>query len=107
LIGVDTDTLSVCLADAKDEGGLLIHRLFLSGKSVQQIQSVEKPFDLQALAQRLERVAPTLVRVVPEAGVITVADRIRVTEKGVIEGSGPLYEKVKKSFDEFKKERGR
>jgi small nuclear ribonucleoprotein (snRNP)-like protein len=107
LIGVDTDTLSLCLADAKEEGGQLIHRLVLSGESVQQIQSVDKPFDLQALAQRLERVAPTLIRVVPEAGVITVADRIRVNEKGVIEGSGPLYEKVKKAFDEFKKERGR
>ncbi len=106
LIGVDTDTLSLCLADAKEEGGQLIHRLVLSGESVQQIQSVDKPFDLH-LAQRLERVAPTLIRVVPEAGVITVADRIRVNEKGVIEGSGPLYEKVKKAFDEFKKERGR
>jgi len=106
LAGVDTDTLGVCLADAKDEGGQTIHRLFLSGNSVQQIQNVEKPFDLQALADRMERVFPNLVRIVQEAGVIVVMDKIRVTEKGLIEGSGPAAERVKKVFDEFKKERG-
>jgi small nuclear ribonucleoprotein (snRNP)-like protein len=104
LVGVDTDTLSICLADARDETGMLIHRLFLSGQSVQLIQSVEKPFNLQALAERLERVFPNLVRVVQEAGVIVVMDRIRVTEKGLIEGSGPAAERVKKVFDEFMKE---
>jgi len=106
LVGIDTDTLSVCLADAKDETGQVIHRLFLSGRSVQQLRSVEKPFDLQALADRLERVFPNLVRIVQEAGVIVVMDKIRVTEKGLLEGSGPAAERVKKVFDEFRKERG-
>lgn len=104
LVGIDTDTLSICLADAKEESGTLIDRLFLSGQSVQQIQSVEKPFNLQALAERLEHVFPNLVRVVPEAGVIVVMDRIRLTEKGLIEGSGPAAERAKKVFDEFVKE---
>jgi len=104
LVGVDTDTLSICLADAKDETGRLIHRLFLSGQSLQQIQSIEKPFNLQALAERLERVFPNLVRVVQEAGVIVVMDKIRLTEKGLIEGSGPAADRVKKVFDEFVKE---
>jgi len=96
LVGIDTDTLSICLANAKDEAGTLIHRLFLSGQSVQLIQSIEKPFNLQALAERLERVFPNLVRV--------VQDKIRLTEKGLIEGSGPAAERVKKVFDEFIKE---
>lgn len=104
LVGIDTDTLSICLADAKDETGTLIHRLFLGGQSVQLIQSIEKPFNLQALAERLERVFPNLVRVVQEAGVIVVMDKIRLTEKGLIEGSGPAAERVKKVFDEFIKE---
>jgi len=104
LVGIDTDTLSICLANAKDEAGTLIHRLFLSGQSVQLIQSIEKPFNLQALAERLERVFPNLVRVVQEAGVIVVMDKIRLTEKGLIEGSGPAAERVKKVFDEFIKE---
>jgi small nuclear ribonucleoprotein (snRNP)-like protein len=106
LAGVDTDTLSICLANAKDESGQHIDRLFLSGQSVQQIRSVEKSFDLQALADRLERVFPNLVRVVQEAGIIVVMDKIRVSEKGLVEGSGPAAERVKKVFDEFVKERG-
>lgn len=104
LVGVDTDTLSICLAEARDEAGTLIDRLFLMGRSVQQMQSIEKPFNLQALAERLERVFPNLVRVVQEAGVIVVMDKIRVTEKGLVEGSGPAAERVKKVFDEFLKE---
>jgi len=104
LVGVDTDTLSICLADARDETGRTVHRLFLSGQSVQQIQSAEKPFNLQALAERLERVFPNLVRVVQEAGVIVVMDKIRLTERGLIEGSGPAAERVKKVYDEFVKE---
>ena len=104
LAGVDTDTLSVCLSEAKDETGRVVHRVFLSGRSVLQVQSAEKPFNLQALADRLERVFPNLVRVVQEAGVIVVMDKIRVTEKGIIEGSGPAAERVKKVFDEFIKE---
>jgi hypothetical protein len=38
--------------------------------------------------------------------VIVVMDKIRVTEKGLIEGSGPAADRVKKVFDEFRKERG-
>lgn len=106
LAGVDTDTLSICLANVKDESGLLVDRLFLSGQSVQQMRSVGKPFDLQALADRLERLFPNLVRIVPEAGVIVVMDKIRVSEKGIVEGSGLAVERVKKVFDEFMKERG-
>jgi hypothetical protein len=67
---------------------------------------VEKSFDLQALADRLERVFPNLVRVVQEAGIIVVMDKIRVSEKGLVEGSGPAAERVKKVFGEFVKERG-
>jgi hypothetical protein len=36
-----------------------------------------------------------------EAGVITVMDRVRVTEQGVVEGSGPVAERAKKVYEEF------
>jgi hypothetical protein len=45
-----------------------------------------------------------MVNLYEEAGVIVVMDRIRVTEKGIAEGSGPAAERVKKVFDEFMKE---
>ena len=105
LTGVDTEHLSVCLTNAKGEQGD-IHKLFINGSVILQISSFEKPFDLQSLGERLERVFPRMVRVMEDAGVIVVMDRIRVNEKGIIEGSGPAAERVQRVFDEFIREKG-
>ncbi|TLN21954.1 small nuclear ribonucleoprotein (Sm), partial [bacterium] len=72
-----------------------------------QMYSVEKPFALQSLADRLERVFPRMVRVVEGAGVIVVMDKIRLGEKGIIEGSGPAAERVQRVYDEFMKEQSK
>jgi len=101
LSGVDSHSLNLCLTDAKDETGKIFHKLFLSGNVVIQIFSSEKPFDLQALADRLERVFPRMVKINEGAGIIVVMDRIRVSEKGIIEGTGPASERVQKVYDEF------
>jgi small nuclear ribonucleoprotein (snRNP)-like protein len=101
LIGINPDTLSLCLADAKDEEGKTLHRVFLSGHVVAQIVSVEKPFDLKALAERLEKVFPTMVKLYEDKGFIWVMDKVKVTEKGVVEGSGPAAERVQKVYEQF------
>jgi len=93
------------LTNAKGEQGD-IHKLFINGSVILQISSFEKPFDLQSLGERLERVFPRMVRVMDDAGVILVMDRIRVNEKGIIEGSGPAAERVQRVFDEFIREKG-
>lgn len=107
LTGVDTDTMSVCLTNAKSDAGLGIHKLFLNGETITQISSFDKPFDLQSLGERLERVFPRMVRVMEDAGVIVVMDRIRLTEKGIVEGSGPAAERVQKVYEEFMREKAR
>ena len=107
LSGVDTDTMSLCISNCTDETGKTYNRLILTGPSVTQLYSTEKPFDLQALASRIERVFPRMVRVVDEAGVIVVMDKIRLSEKGIIEGSGPAAERVQKVYEEFVKEQGK
>lgn len=104
LSGVDSHTLNICLTDAKDESGKLLHKLFLNGAKVAQIFSSQKPFNLQALADRLDRVFPRMVKVSEGAGVIVVMDRIRVSEKGILEGVGPAAERVQKVYDEFIRE---
>jgi len=101
LVGLDSHTLNVCLSEVKDESGHVIHRLLLNGGKVTQIFSSEKPFNLQALADRLERVFPRMVRVNEGAGIIVVMDRIRVSERGILEGTGPAAERVQKVYDEF------
>jgi small nuclear ribonucleoprotein (snRNP)-like protein len=104
LLGYDPDTFSICLADARDNEGKIIHRVFLNGSFVAQISATERPFDLKSLASRIEKVFPNMVNLYEEAGMIVVMDRIRVNEKGIQEGSGPAAERVKKVYDEFIKE---
>jgi small nuclear ribonucleoprotein (snRNP)-like protein len=101
LIGINPDNLSLCLSDAKDEEGKVMHRIFLNGNIVAQIFTVEKPFDLKALAERLEKVFPTMVRLYDDKGFIWVMDKVKVTEKGVVEGSGPAAERVQKVYEQF------
>ena len=101
LMGINPDTLSLVLSEAKDEEGKLLHRVFLNGSVVAQILSVEKPFDLKALSDRLEKVFPTMVRLYEDKGFIWVMDKVKLTEKGVVEGSGPAAERVQKVYEQF------
>ena len=101
LIGINPDTLSLCLSEAKDEEGKVFHRILLNGHAVSEIFSVEKPFDLKALADRLEKVFPTMVKLYEDKGFIWVMDKVKVTDKGVVEGSGPAAERVEKVYAQF------
>jgi small nuclear ribonucleoprotein (snRNP)-like protein len=101
LIGINPDTLSLCLTEAKDEKGKTLHRVFLNGNIVAQILRLEKPFDLKALANRLEKVFPTMIRLYEDNGFIWVMDKVKVTEKGVVEGSGPAAERVQRVYEHF------
>jgi len=104
LIGFDPDSLGVWLGDAESGDGKVFHRLFLYGNVIEHIAAAEKPFDLQGLADRLEKVFPHLVRVHEDAGIVVVMDKIRVSEEGVIEGSGPAADRVRRVVDEFLRE---
>jgi len=101
LVGVNPDDLSLCLAEARDDKGRMIHRVVLNGAVVAEILAVEKPFDLKALSERLEKVFPTLVKLYEDKGFIWVMEKVKVTEKGVIEGSGPAAERVQKVYSQF------
>lgn len=103
LAGVDPESLSLCLADVKDEKGL-VHRMFLNGSAVARISAIGKPFNLKALADRLEKVFPTLVKLYEDKGFIWVMEKIRVTEKGVVDGTGPAAERVQTVYEHFVRE---
>lgn len=104
LSGYDPNTMSLSLVDVRDEKGRVMRRAFINGSIVAQIYSTEEPFDLKALAERLEKVFPRMVRLYEEAGVIVVMDKVRVGEGGIIEGTGPAAERVKRVYDEFMRE---
>jgi len=101
LAGINPDNLNLTLADVKDESGRLLNRLVLNGTVVMSITSAEKPFDLKALANRLEKVFPTMVKLYEDQGFIWVMDKVKLTEKGVVEGAGPAAERVQKVYGQF------
>lgn len=104
LVGVKPDNLSVCLSGARDENGQSMHRVVLNGTVVAKVSAVERPFDLKALSQRLEKVFPTMVRFYEGQGFIWVMEKIKVTEKGVVEGRGPAAERVQSVYTQFLKD---
>lgn len=101
LTGINPDSLNLCIAEAKDEKGQIAHRVFLTGNVISQILSTEKPFDLKALANRLEKVFPTMVKLYEDKGFIWVMNKVKITEKGVVEGSGPAAERVQRVYNQF------
>ena len=101
LLGVNPETLSLCLSEAKNEKGAVMHRVILNGNVVAEVFAVEKPFDLKALADRLEKVFPKFVKLYEDQGFIMVMEKIKVTEKGVETGSGPAAERVVRVYDQF------
>jgi len=101
LVGINPDNLSLCIGDAKDETGKTLHRVFINGNIVAQIASAERAFDLKALAGRLEKVFPTLVDLNEQSGFIVVMRKVKLTEKGVVEGTGPAADRVQKVYEQF------
>lgn len=98
--------MSVCLADVPGEQGTKIHRVFIYGSTIAKINASETPFNLEGLAERLERVFPNMVRTYHDAGIIVVMDKIRVNETGVIEGTGPAADRVRNIYQRFLNELG-
>ena len=107
LVGYHPDNLNICLDSAVDDSGRRVQRLFLNGSRVAQIFTTEKPFDLRGLADRLEKVFPRLVRLYEEENVIIVMNKIRLNERGIIEGTGPAAERVQRVYEEFMKDRAK
>ena len=101
LIGID-EKLGIILEDIEDSDE--VSRLILKRNFVKEIKLIEKPFNILALADRLNKVFPGLVKVMDDISTIVVMDKIKVTQRGVAEGDGLAAEKVKAIYEEFVKE---
>jgi len=104
LASLDIDTFSVILNNVELKDGNRLPKIIINGREVKRIELKKAIIDLKKLAERIERVFPKMVQYNEEAGVIIVMNRIRVTENGVIEGSGLAAEKVNEIYNEFVKE---
>ncbi len=104
LEGYNPETMSVCLINVKDDKGKETPSIFFSGNMVSQVFVSERPFNMKGLSERLEKVFPKMVKFYEDAGVIVVMDRIRVGPNGILEGTGPMAERVQRVYDEFMRE---
>ena len=102
LVGID-DKLNLVL-DKVVGAGPNVFKVALNGVNVREIRLTEKPFDFKALGERLNRVFPGLVTVREDIGAIIVMEKIKVTDKGVTEGTGLAADKVRTIFDEYLRE---
>ena len=100
LAGID-DKLDVVLDNVEAHG---IMKLILNGSFVREVRLMEKPFDFKALSDRFTRVFPGLVKIREDIGAIIIMDRIKVTQSGVEEGTGPTADRVRQIYDDFMKE---
>lgn len=103
LLGYESSRYSIILGNAKVPSGEAYPRLVIYGHVIAEIRLTEPPLDVEELAKRLEEAFPKMVKYYPEARLITVMDRVRVTERGV-EGTGPIAERVKAFFERFLEE---
>ena len=99
-LGYDNNTFSVCLGNVKSERGTS-HRVFLAGSSIARIIASQRPFNMEGLRERLDRVFPNMVQYIPQAGVLIVMGKIRVNENGIMEGTGPAADKVKDIYQRY------
>ncbi len=87
LLGID-EKLSLILGSVIGTESSM--RVVLNGSFVKEIDLLEKPFDLRALNERLSRAFPGMTKLREDIGAILVMDSIKVTEKGVGEGTDRL-----------------
>ncbi|RLE85752.1 MAG: hypothetical protein DRJ41_00585 [Thermoprotei archaeon] len=100
LLGYSTPSYSVVLSDVKDEEGHEYPRAVIYGHAITELFLAEEPLDMAELARRLEEIFPRMIKYYPEAKLITIMDRVKITESG-IEGSGPIAERVRSIYERF------
>ncbi len=105
LAGFHSATMTICLTDARDDKGNELGKLILSGNVIAEIFTAERGLDLRALYDRLSALFPNAVELHEDEGVITVLRNIRVSERGVEGPPGPIYDRVKKVYEEFMKQK--
>jgi small nuclear ribonucleoprotein (snRNP)-like protein len=102
LLGVD-EKLDLILGEVTGAGEG-VFKIILNGQFIKEVKLMEKPFDLKALSDRLNRIFPGLVRLREDIGAILVMDKIKVTDQGVTEGSGLAAERARQVYEEFLRE---
>ncbi|MCY0867967.1 MAG: Lsm family RNA-binding protein [Desulfurococcus sp.] len=95
LVGFDHPGLNLLLRGAVNEKGGRIPKVLIKGERISEIMILEEPLfnpeEFKEWVLREMRIPEHMVKVIPEARVVEVQGRYRISEEGVI-GSGPIAE---------------
>lgn len=101
LIGLEQNSLSLVLIDAKDESNNRYEKIVIRGNVWTTMTLEDPPFPIQELAERVKKVLPNeAVYVSPEGKIELLEGRIVVSEHGV-EGSGATAQRIQKIWEQF------
>jgi len=75
MLGID-ENMNVIIENAPTQDSK-VFKVAINGAFVREIKLIEKPFDLKALASKIERVFPGLVRMREDIGAIVVMTKSR------------------------------
>lgn len=94
----------ISLLNAKDNENNLFHKVILNGSIVSEIILKTAPiFDAREFAEILQRslsLRPGDIKLYDDVGVVTVMEKIRVTENGV-EGTGPMAQRIYDLYNDY------
>lgn len=110
LLGIDTQSLTLALADARVEGSEeRLPLVIIRGDSISEIISLEYSFfDPEEFAEFIVKhggIERHLIRVHKDLGVVEIGRGVRVTKDGV-EGSGALAHRAYSLYREYLRQKG-
>ncbi|WP_440060104.1 Lsm family RNA-binding protein [Thermogladius sp. 4427co] len=104
LVGFDTPSLNLLLQNAVDDKGNRYPKVIVKGERVSEIIVLEIPLfdpeEFRSIVVREMKIPEHLVKVIPEARVVEVQGRYRVSERGV-EGTGPIAETLYRLLEQY------
>ena len=104
LLSYDPTSFHIVLGEAEDSGGSKFYRVIINGNRISEILIYEQPlFDAEEFASLLIsklNLRPDLVKVLHDANIVVVYDRIKVSESGV-EGTGSFAQRIYEVYMEY------
>jgi small nuclear ribonucleoprotein (snRNP)-like protein len=104
LVGFDTPSLNILIQNAQDDKGNKYPKVIVKGERLSEIIVLEIPLfdpeEFKNIIIKEMKLPEHLVRVIPEARVIEVQGRYRVSERGV-EGTGPIAETLYRLLEQY------
>ncbi|ACP38600.1 Lsm family RNA-binding protein [Saccharolobus islandicus] len=94
----------ISLTNVKDDNNNTFYKLMINGNTISEIIIKNPPlFEPREFAELVEKslnLRPADIKVYEETGVVTILERIKVSQNGV-EGSGPMAQRIYDLYNDY------